>query len=65
MRAIELPSLHEDKPLDELSFFERHEVAKLAAAACPGDYQTLDRTLYIVAAYTGLRQGERRGLRWG
>ena len=65
MTAVDLPPLHEDKPPDELSFFEPSEVAKLAAAAQGGDYEALDRTLYTVAAYTGLRQGELRGLRWG
>jgi integrase len=65
MTAVDLPPLHEDKPLDELSFFEPHEVTSLAAAAQPGEYRALDRALYIVAAYTGLRQGELRGLRWG
>lgn len=65
MTAVDLPPMHEDRPLDELSFFEPHEVARLAAHAVEGDYRLLDRTLYVVAAYTGLRQGELRGLRWG
>ena len=36
----------------------------LAAAAIPGPYQHLDRALYVVAAMTGLRQGELVELRW-
>ena len=36
----------------------------LAQAAVSGAYERLDRTLYVVAAMTGLRLGELRALRW-
>ena len=64
MSAVDLPSMTEDAPLKELTFLEPDEVARLAARARPGDYFALDSALYVVAAYTGLRQGELRGLRW-
>src|SRR5258707_417640 len=50
--------------IEELTFLEPVEVARLVEAAVGGDYRTLDRALYVTAAYTGLRQGELRGLRW-
>jgi integrase len=64
MSAVDLPSMAADAPLEELNFLEPHEVASLAASAVQGDYRWLDRALYLMAAYTGLRQGELRGLRW-
>jgi len=64
MSAVDLPSVTSNAPLEELTFLEPDEVARLAASAGEGDYRTLDRTLYVVAAFTGLRQGELRGLRW-
>jgi integrase len=65
MTAADLPRLRAaDRPIDELTFLEPMEVARLVLSARPGDYQTLDRALYTLAAYTGLRQGELRGLKW-
>lgn len=65
MAAADLPRLKDaDSPIDELTFLEVHEVARLADAATAGEYRTLDRALYLMATYTGLRQGELRGLRW-
>ena len=66
MLAADLPRLRNtDAPIEELRFLEVAEVAALVEAAKPGDYLPLDRALYTMAAYTGLRQGELRGLRWG
>ena len=66
MLAADLPRLRNtDAPIEELKFLEVAEVAALVEAAKPGNYLPLDRALYTMAAYTGLRQGELRGLRWG
>jgi len=64
MSAVDLPSMTTNAPLEELTFLEPAEVTRLAASAVAGVYLTLDRALYITAAFTGLRQGELRGLRW-
>lgn len=64
MSAVDLPSSGADAPLEELTFLEPEEVARLVDSAVTGEYHALDRTLYVLAAYTGLRQGELRGLRW-
>lgn len=65
MAAADLPKLADgDKPIDELTFLEPAEVERLIEAARPGAYNTLDRALYAMAAFTGLRQGELRGLLW-
>jgi integrase len=64
MTAVDLPKLGADEPLKELTFLETSEVARLVANAQPGGYHELDRALYVMAAYTGLRQGELRGLKW-
>jgi integrase len=68
MTAVDLPAHkvieHGDRPIAELNFLEPHEVDQLVGATLPGDYYLLDRALYLLAARTGLRQGELRGLRW-
>ena len=68
MSAVDLPAHkiveHGDTPIAELDFLEPHEVRRLVDKAQPGTYRLLDRALYTMAAYTGLRQGELRGLRW-
>lgn len=65
MLGVERPvAATTDAPIAELNFLEPHEVAGLAEAARPGEYHELDRALYLLAAYSGLRQGELRGLRW-
>ena len=43
---------------------ELDQLDRLIAHACPGMYQALDATLYLVAAMTGLRLGELAALRW-
>jgi integrase len=60
MPAVDLPAAVSDAPLEELSFLEPEQVSK----PVEGAYCKLDRALYLTAAYTGLRQGELRGLRW-
>lgn len=65
MKAADLPRLVDtDAPIDELSFLDPAEVQRLIDCASPGEYRELDRALYAMAAFTGLRQGELRGLRW-
>jgi integrase len=64
MTAVDLPAMNTDAPLDELTFLEPGEVARLVEAAVQGEYHALDMALYTMATYTGLRQGELRGLRW-
>lgn len=49
---------------DEIRFLTTVEVDALASAAVAGDHQALDRALYLIAAMTGLRQGELIALRW-
>jgi integrase len=53
------------KPDDgEVRFLTLDEVYALVDAARPGEYEALDRALYLTAAMTGLRQGEAVALRW-
>lgn len=53
------------KPDDgEVRFLTLDEVYALVDAAQPGEYEALDRALYLTAASTGLRQGEAVALRW-
>lgn len=65
MTAVDLPALNSGDELEEpLRFLLPSEVHALADAALAGDYHAIDRALYLTAAFTGLRQGELRGLRW-
>jgi integrase len=68
-RDVELPALmRDDGTVEEpLRFLEVYEVADLASAAgaAEGPYAPLDRAMLLMAALTGLRQGELRGLKWG
>jgi len=65
MSAVDLPALSSGDELEEpLRFLVPAEVHALADAALPGPYQAIDRALYLTAAFTGLRQGELRGLLW-
>jgi integrase len=58
---IELPSWERSH---EIRFLTVDEVEALVAAAAAGQHQQIDGTLFLVAAMTGLRLGELRGLRW-
>lgn len=49
---------------DEIRWLEADEVRLLAEHTIESPYQHLDRVLYVVAAMTGLRQGELVELRW-
>ena len=59
--AVELPAWEAS---NEIRFLTPDEVQALVQAAVSGPYEHLDRTLFIVAAMTGLRLGELRALRW-
>jgi integrase len=58
---VDLPAIEEN---DDIRFLEPHEVRALSDAALAGDYQSIDSTMYLTAAMTGLRQGELLALRW-
>lgn len=66
--AVENPAAAVDLPPWELSaeirFLTLDEIGALAAAAVPGDFEQIDRALFLTAAMTGLRLGELRALRW-
>jgi integrase len=65
MSAVDLPALTSGDEVDDpLQFLLPHEVHALANATKPGLYHAIDRALYLTAAFTGLRQGELRGLLW-
>lgn len=49
---------------EEIRYLELTEIDALVDAACEGDYQRIDRALYLTAAQTGMRQGELIALRW-
>ena len=59
--VIDLPPV---RTSEEIRFLTTAEVDALAKAAVEGEHQALDRALYVVAAMTGLRQGELIALRW-
>jgi integrase len=59
--AIDLPPVVDST---EIHYLTIHEVEALASAAVEGEHQALDRALYVMAAMTGLRQGELIALRW-
>jgi integrase len=58
---VKLPPKPED---GDVRFLTLDEVFALVDAAQPGEYEALDRALYLTAAMTGLRQGELVALRW-
>jgi integrase len=60
-RLVDLPRVQTN---EDIKFLEPLEVQALADAAVTGDYQAIDRALYLTAAMTGLRQGELVALRW-
>lgn len=49
---------------EEIRFLEPDDITALADAAIEGEYQAIDRALYLTASMTGLRQGELIALRW-
>jgi len=59
--VIDLPPA---RTSEEIRFLTIAEVDALAKAAVAGEHHALDRALYVVAAMTGLRQGELIALRW-
>lgn len=59
--VIDLPPV---RTSEEIRFLTTVEVDALAKAAVEGEHQALDRALYVLAAMTGLRQGELIALRW-
>ncbi len=61
VRRVELPGVERN---EDIRFLDPDDVTALAAAAIEGEYQALDRALYVTAAMTGLRQGELVALRW-
>ena len=61
VRAVELPELIRN---EDIRFLTPTEVQAAVASAVPGDYQSIDRALYVTAAMTGLREGELIALRW-
>ncbi len=60
-RLVDLPAAARD---EDIHFLTLDEVNALVAAAQTGDYEAIDRALYLTAAMTGLRQGELVALRW-
>ena len=59
--GVDLPK---PRTTDEIKWLDPDDVRLLAANAVSSPYQHLDRVLYVVAAMTGLRQGELLELRW-
>jgi integrase len=49
---------------DDYHFLTPDELRSLVAAVVRGEYEALDRALYLTAAMTGLREGELCALRW-
>jgi integrase len=60
---VELPA-KDTYTSDDIRFLRPEEVHALARCAVGGEYEPIDRALYITAAMTGLRQGELLALRW-
>ena len=48
----------------DIHYLELDEIEALLRAVAKGDFASADRTVYLVAAMTGLRQGELVALRW-
>jgi integrase len=61
VEAVEVPSTPR---YEEIRWIPADQVLRLADCAVPGEYQALDRALYLTAAMTGLRHGELMALRW-
>lgn len=54
-----------DGPQDELRYLNRDELDRLIEFARVGEFQEIDRAMYLCAAMTGMRKGELLALRWG
>jgi hypothetical protein len=62
-KLVDLPML---KPSGEIRYLTQPELAAVIDLGVPDDEKgVLERPLYLMAAMTGLRQGELLGLRWG
>ena len=61
---VSLVDLPQKADSDEIRFLTLDEVFTLVDAVEDGPYAQVDRTLFLVAAMTGLRLGELRALRW-
>ncbi len=59
--GVELPAVPES---GEIRFLTLDQVDLLVEHARPGEFQALDRTIFLAAAMTGLRKGELLALRW-
>lgn len=59
--GIELPAVPDS---GEIRFLTLDEVDALVKHARPGEFQLLDRAIFLTAAMTGLRKGELVALRW-
>jgi integrase len=57
---VDLPKRKHSEEIHNLTVVK----VEALASAVEGDYQDLDRALYLTAAMTGLRQGELLALRW-
>ncbi|MDP9346375.1 MAG: site-specific integrase [Actinomycetota bacterium] len=58
---VELPKI---PTYTEIRYLTPTEVWALVDAARPGEFETLDRAMYLTAAMTGLRIGELQALDW-
>ncbi|HLM50224.1 MAG TPA: site-specific integrase [Solirubrobacteraceae bacterium] len=59
--GLELPAVPETT---EIRFLTLEEVDALVAHARPGDFQQVDRAMFVAATMTGARKGELVALRW-
>jgi integrase len=59
--GVDLPAVSKT---EEIRFLTLDEVEALVAHARPGEFQAIDRAMFLTAAMTGLRKGELIALRW-
>lgn len=59
--TVDRPKVDDD---EEIHFLNHAELEALLGTCTDDETERLQRTLYLVAAMTGLRQGELLGLRW-
>jgi integrase len=60
-QGVDLPAMRDTH---EIRFLTLDELDTLVAYARPGEFQALDRAIFLAAAMTGLRKGELLALRW-